>query len=474
MDREDTEDLTGIIKKEENIETLGNTFINTDDDFIKLVRKRDYKDLEEVPSKKNKRKLKKWVYLVLVGVILLIGLITFFILHNKKLAEDKKNLITEIKSHYSEYVKVDKDTPIYTYKSNEYKKIGTVYKNAILKLEEEKLIDENTKYFHVKDSVVNDYYIPYDTVSKSSKQETNSRYKHYLPFDKAVVASNYTLYLNGEKLIGFEEETEFPIIINDDNGMYYVEYNDMLVGIKKEEVKELQDYKIGEGKKNKSYVTTYAYHRVYEENDKCTDLYLCISKNDFDTQMKYLSDNNYLTLTLNEMYLYLQGKLHVEKAVVITMDDGYLYKAAEEVLRKYNLNGTLFVITGDFADFAPFKELTNFEVQSHTNNLHRNYVCSGGNQGGAILCASQDKIKEDLESSNKKLGVEPIGIAFPFYDYNDNAIKALKAVGYKMSFIGRAGQLGRAKPGVTDLYKIPRMTVYAAKEMSFNEWKSYL
>ncbi len=51
MDREDTEDLTGIIKKEEDIETLGNTFINTDDDFIKLVRKRDYRDLEEsLPS----------------------------------------------------------------------------------------------------------------------------------------------------------------------------------------------------------------------------------------------------------------------------------------------------------------------------------------------------------------------------------------------------------------------------------------
>ena len=38
----------------------------------------------------------------------------------------------------------------------------------VLKLEEEKSIDEETKYFHVKDSIVGDYYIPYDTVSKTS------------------------------------------------------------------------------------------------------------------------------------------------------------------------------------------------------------------------------------------------------------------------------------------------------------------
>ena len=341
-------------------------------------------------------------------------------------------------------------------------------------IKEEKAIDEETKYFHVKDSIANDYYVPYDAVSKSSKQEIDNRYKKYIPFDKAVVASNFTLYLNDKKLISFDDEAELPIIINDYEGKYYVEYNDMLVGIKKEEVKELQDYKIGESKKNQSKITTLAYHRVYDTNDKCTDAYICIKKENFDTEMKYLSDNNYLTLTLNELYMYLNGNIQVEKATVITFDDGYLYKAADEVLRKYNLNGTVFVITGDFSDFTPFKELTNLEVQSHTNNMHRNYVCSGGNQGGAILCAGEDKVKEDLLTSIKKLGTEPIGMAFPFYDYNDTAIKGVKAAGFKMAFIGRAGQMGKATPKVTDLYKIPRMTVYDFSLMSFNEWKGYL
>ena len=43
-----------------------------------------------------------------------------------------------------------------------------------------------------------------------------------------------------------------------------------------------------------------------------------------------------------------------------------------------------------------------------------------------------------------------------------------------MSFVGRAGTLGKATPKVTDLYKIPRMTVWEESLMSFNTWKSYL
>ena len=471
---ENLEDTMEILQKKVKPMSREEKHINNyDEDFVDIVKKRVQQSSDE-EEKPHKRKLKKWVYYSLGLFILIIGLIVFFIINGKNNAEKSKKLIEDIKSHYSEYVKVEKDTSIYTYKNNKYTKIGTIYKDAVIKLEEEKAIDEETKYFHVKDSIANDYYVPYDAVSKSSKQEIDNRYKKYIPFDKAVVASNFTLYLNDKKLISFDDEAELPIIINDYEGKYYVEYNDMLVGIKKEEVKELQDYKIGESKKNQSKITTLAYHRVYDTNDKCTDAYICIKKENFDTEMKYLSDNNYLTLTLNELYMYLNGNIQVEKATVITFDDGYLYKAADEVLRKYNLNGTVFVITGDFSDFTPFKELTNLEVQSHTNNMHRNYVCSGGNQGGAILCAGEDKVKEDLLTSIKKLGTEPIGMAFPFYDYNDTAIKGVKAAGFKMAFIGRAGQMGKATPKVTDLYKIPRMTVYDFSLMSFNEWKGYL
>lgn len=453
-------------------------FNEYDEDFVDIVKRKVHQSHEEdEEDKPHKRKLKKWVYYSFGAFILIIGLIVFLVVNGKMKAENNKKLIEDIKSHYSEYVKVNKDTPIYLLKGkdNKYIETGTIYKGAVIKLEEEKVFDEETKYFHVKDDLLEDYYIPYDTVVKTDKPEIDKRHENYLPFDKAINIEKATLYLNDEKLITVDLGTglSVPIIINDYEGKYYINYNGMLVGIKKEEIKEINTWQIN-GKKNQSKITTLAYHRVYDEGDKCTDAYVCIKKENFDKEMKYLSDNNYLTLTLNELYMYLNGNIQVEKAVAITFDDGYLYKAADEVLRKYNLNGTMFVITGDFSDFTPFKELTNLEVQSHTNNMHRNYVCSGGNQGGAILCAGEEKVKEDLLSSIKKLGTEPIGMAFPFYDYNDTAIKGVKAAGFKMAFVGRAGQMGKATPKVTDLYKIPRMTVYDFSLMSFNEWKGYL
>ena len=134
----------------------------------------------------------------------------------------------------------------------------------------------------------------------------------------------------------------------------------------------------------------------------------------------------------------------------------------------------MFVISGDFSDLTKFDNLKAIDIQSHTHKMHKNYVCPGGNQGGAILCAGKTKIVEDLKTSLDALKVEPIGLAYPFYDYNDTATAALKEAGFKMGFVGRAGVMGRATPKVTDLYKIPRMTVWEESLMSFNDWKGYL
>jgi peptidoglycan/xylan/chitin deacetylase (PgdA/CDA1 family) len=171
--------------------------------------------------------------------------------------------------------------------------------------------------------------------------------------------------------------------------------------------------------------------------------------------------------------MYLKGNLQVEKATVLTFDDGFMMKNTIEVLEKYNLFGTVFVITSAFNDYSHFQS-DNLLVQSHTDNFHRNYVCAGGSQGGAILCASEKSISDDLKKSIDKIGTKPIALAFPFYDYNEKAIKVLKQIGFKMAFIGRAGVMGKATPNKTDLYKIPRMTVWEQNLMSFNTWKSYL
>ena len=434
------------------------------------------KNLDDIrpKKKKKKRKLKKKVYVILLIFLLMIGGGCYYFINERniqKKKDDEERILSNIKSHYNEFVKVDKDTKLYIKDNDKYIDAGMVYENEELVLDK---IDINldTKYFPIKDK---DYFIAYHDVSKIDKlTEPSDRYKNYIPFNENIVTnSEFTLYDNDKKVITLNEEKEFPIIIKDYENKYFIEYDNRLLSIKKEEVKETKKSN-NTTKKNQSKITTFAYHRIYDTNDKCTDSYICLKKASFDKQMKYLSDNNYFTLNIKEMYMYLKGNLQIEKGVVITFDDGYLYKAADEVLSKYKLTGTMFVITGHFKDYTDFHNLSSINLESHTDSMHKNYQCSGGNQGGAILCAGHDKIVKDLKLSCEKLGIEPFALAFPFYDYNDAAIKALKDAGFKISFIGRGGKMGKATPKVTDTYKVPRMTVWNDNLMSFNTWKSYL
>ena len=482
---EKTEELIGILSN--NTDNSFNTVSNNptdeihindiDDDFSNLVKRRDYKGKVEINTKHHgkKRKLKKWVYILILLLLLGGGFGAYKIYSDKKKAQEKEEhdkKIAEIEKHYNEFVKVIDDAIIYEKKDNDYKEIGKVYKGVILSLEEEK-IDVDTKYFHVKDL---DFYIKYSDVEKGEEEkELDSRYKSYLPFNINIVTKDsFTMNFDKEKYLTFDKSMEFPVIINDYDNKYYVEYNNRLVNIAKDDVEKTKENKNTE-KKNQAKMTTLAYHRVYDTTDKCTDPYVCIKKESFDKQMKYLSDNKYLTLTLQEMYMYLKGNLQVEKGVVITFDDGYLFNASDEVLAKYGLNGTMFVISGDFVGkYDRFEGLKAIEIQSHTHSMHKNYVCAGGNQGGKMLCAGKDAIVADLKKSFEALKIEPFGFAYPFYDYNDVAISGVKEAGIKIAFVGRAGVMGRATPKVTDLYKVPRMTVYEESLMSFNAWKGYL
>ena len=48
--------------------------------------------------------------------------------------------------------------------------------------------------------------------------------------------------------------------------------------------------------------------------------------------IKYLKDNNYLTLKMEEMYLFLTNKIQIEKPVLLTFDDGYLWKNVNKTI----------------------------------------------------------------------------------------------------------------------------------------------
>lgn len=199
------------------------------------------------------------------------------------------------------------------------------------------------------------------------------------------------------------------------------------------------------GKGNGIAVLNYHFTISDEEKSSCSPSSICMNENLFDEHLKYIKENGFYTATLKELEDYLDGKIDLpKKSVVITIDDGWFVSRAISKLEKYDLHGVLFLI-GSLAPVTDYAS-KNLEIASHTWNLHGAY--------GSLVNASFDTIIEDLSQSKSSLNGTPY-FCYPFYQYDNHVIEALKQTGFTMAF---AGGGVKARRGV-DKYKVPRIVV---------------
>ena len=77
-------------------------------------------------------------------------------------------------------------------------------------------------------------------------------------------------------------------------------------------------------------------------------LALTLHVDQFREQMEYLHNQGYNTITLAQLYDYLENGTELpNKPIVITFDDGYVdnYKNVLPILKEYNMKATLFMIS---------------------------------------------------------------------------------------------------------------------------------
>jgi peptidoglycan/xylan/chitin deacetylase (PgdA/CDA1 family) len=157
----------------------------------------------------------------------------------------------------------------------------------------------------------------------------------------------------------------------------------------------------------------------------------------FDSEMKYIKDQGYTTLTMKELYSYFENQVPVpEKSIVITLDDGYSdnYTAAFPVLKKYGLKATVFMVTSTIdvnpncLTSAQIKEMdkAGIQIESHTVT-HRDLDSLSYSEQLAEL-------KDSKAALEKLLGRTVDYVAYPTGKYNDNTVKAVAEAGYKMAF----------------------------------------
>lgn len=210
---------------------------------------------------------------------------------------------------------------------------------------------------------------------------------------------------------------------------------------------------------NGTKVLILNYHKI--DN---TFISLAVRPDDFDTQMKYLSENGYHTISPDELYNSLAGTGELpDNPVMITFDDGYEdnYVNAYPILKKYGFKATIFVVTifldknkkGYMSwDQAREMDANGISIQSHTVD-HK-----------SMTDLTDDQLRMELVDSKKKAEKElghPVNyMAYPTGTYNLHIAQMVKEAGYKAAFTIKYGNVDKA----SNIYALERVPIFHTEQ----------
>lgn len=224
------------------------------------------------------------------------------------------------------------------------------------------------------------------------------------------------------------------------------------------------DWSTMELKNNNIGVPVLMYHSI--PSKKGNDIQM--SKDTFREQMKFLKDNGYITLTLDDIYNFLESNKEIPvKSVAITFDDGYVdnYTNAFPILKEFGFKATIFYITSNTSNpaclsEAELKEMQGYgiDIESHTVN-HEHLSSLSYAKQLETLKGSKDYLEKLLD---KKINF----IAYPYGEYNKDTLKAVKEAGYTMALTS-AGRWSYKTDGI---YTLERVYISASADLkTFNE-----
>ena len=232
------------------------------------------------------------------------------------------------------------------------------------------------------------------------------------------------------------------------------------------------------------------FHRITTDKSKkknYKDNQWIASIDDFERELKYLHDNKYNVISLEEFEKWYDEKIELpSKTVALTFDDGDYgqYYLAYRVIKKYNMKATSFVICSLVKDNTELfddkrtksvgkdviasieEEYPNMEFQSHSYNLHYKSI----EQKPIILSKTYQELDQDYKES-KKFGFDYM--AYPYGIYTQEAIKAAEANNMRMVFIFGTDTFATRNDG---RYEIPRVKING--QITYNDFvnkmESYL
>lgn len=201
-------------------------------------------------------------------------------------------------------------------------------------------------------------------------------------------------------------------------------------------------------------IPVFAYHRFGDDRFPSTN----IKADVFEAQLKFLKENNYTVLTFGEVVsLWQSGKTLPVKAVVLTVDDGYLsfYTHGWPLLKKYGFQATIFIQTETIGgrDFMTREQIleiakAGIEIGNHSAS-HDHFVNYPSEEVAAVF-------RNDLQKSTAfyrdLLGEAPVIYAYTYGEWLPEMERVLAEEGYKAAAAQQSGVFSE----VSNPFAIPR------------------
>ena len=196
------------------------------------------------------------------------------------------------------------------------------------------------------------------------------------------------------------------------------------------------------------------YHHIQEDNPSQSDLNnrLSVLPSEFENQLKYLNENNFLTLASEQVV----AKRIPSNAVWLTFDDGYSdnFQNTLPLLKKYQAKATFFIISSKvgesgYMNWQQIEELKNagMEIGCHSQT-HPN-----------LTSLSETQIKNEIEGCKKdleeKLGVAIVAFCYPVGEYNQQIVEVVKQAGFTTATTTNSGIANQD----SNLYELPRIRI---------------
>jgi len=225
-------------------------------------------------------------------------------------------------------------------------------------------------------------------------------------------------------------------------------------------------------------VTVLIYHRFDDRRYPSTS----VPRERFHQQMAWLLARGYRVMGLDQLAdLLAKGRSVPEKAVVITIDDGYrsVYDVAWPVLKSFGFPFSVFIyvkaVEKGYGDFMSWDQLREMQAAGVIIGNHSYYhtkmneVPRGYGPGEYRAWVSSDLVKSG-SLMMKRLGDSPRFFAIPYGAYNQLVLDEARKAGYDAVLTQDAGSVSSH----TDRFRIPREPILGEQWSSMAHFETVL